>query len=168
MLAGSLFLVACGGDDNDSGGSTNTGGATNSGGSTSTGGSTGETGGGTSTGGSTGETGGSTSTGGSSTGTGGSSAGDARFACMVEGDGSYSTCIEYSGSASSIETIRDASGCTDQGGTELDACPTEDAGICTVSLGEMSSSTYYYGFSADDVEAYTAICEATGGTFTAP
>jgi hypothetical protein len=87
---------------------------------------------------------------------------------MLDDGGDYSTCLQYDGAASTIDTIRDASDCTGQGGTELDACPTEGGGFCTTSQGEMSNSTYYYGLTADDVESYATVCEALGGTFTPP
>ncbi len=169
VLSCSLLLAACSGDDgggsNDTSGGASSGGAASGGASSGGAASGGSSTGGTATGGAA--TGGSPATGGS-TSSGGSSAGDARFACMLEGEGEYSSCLEYSGPEANVDTIRDASNCVGQGGTELAACPSEGAFVCTLALGAMTNSTYYYGYSADDATVTGTTCESLGGTFTPP
>jgi hypothetical protein len=67
----------------------------------------------------------------------GGGGGSTTFACGQEGQ----FCVLYTGSASSIDAIRDATSCEEQ---------------------------YYYGLEGDDIEANEMICESLGGTFTAP
>jgi hypothetical protein len=90
--------------------------------------------------------------------------GGSRFACEKAGD----FCILYTGSASSVDAIRDATTCEDQGGVETDSCSTADAAVCTFTTGGASVSQYYYGLEGDDIEANRMICESFDGTFTAP
>jgi hypothetical protein len=86
---------------------------------------------------------------------------------MYEGT---STCLQYTGAESTIETIRDAGTCEANGGTEVEECSPEGAAICVASSEgkPTTNSTYTYGLTAEEAESYRLPCEAAQGTFTPP
>jgi hypothetical protein len=105
--------------------------------------------------------------GGSSSSSGGGS-GQTTFSCGKAGE----FCIEYSGSASSIDAIRDATKCVDQGAVEGTGCTKEGAAICTLppngSTGTRGAQYYYGSLDEDDLASRKSICEANKGTFSTP
>lgn len=161
MMACSLHLMGCGGasggDSSASSGGGSTGGGTSAGG--------GSSGGAPGSGGST--SGGAPGSGGSTSSGGGSGTAEARFSCLI-GDGEYSICQAYAGDESAIEAISDTEACENNGGTPGDGCSPEGAGTCAQQIGTLRYTSYYYGLTQDDVEVYTTLCDASGGTFTPP
>jgi hypothetical protein len=102
-----------------------------------------------------------------SSGGGGSGSGQKTFSCGKAGK----YCIEYSGSASSIDAIRDATKCLDQGAVEGTGCAKEGAVICTLPQNGSTGTggaQYYYGVEEDDLASLKSTCEGSGGTFSAP
>lgn len=93
----------------------------------------------------------------------GTSAGETTFSC--EKAGKY--CIEYKGSASRIDTIRDATKCVEQGAVEGTGCTPSGAACALPANGSTGTSgvQYYYAFEESDMPSLETICKNAGGTF---
>ena len=99
---------------------------------------------------------------------GGGGSDQTTFSCGKAGQ----FCIEYSGSATNIGTIRDATKCSEQGSVEGTGCAREGAVTCTLPRNGNTGTggtQYYYGtFGEDDLASLNMTCERVGGTFSGP
>ena len=96
---------------------------------------------------------------------------DAQETYSCEKPGMY--CIEYTGSASSIDTIRDAMNCMEMGSVDGSGCPGGAVGICTLptngSTGTGGKQHYYGDLDEDLINSFKMACEGVGGgTFSTP
>lgn len=78
-------------------------------------------------------------------------------------------CIEYTGSQwSGDQRATYEAECTDDGGTVVDACPSEDlGGTCLLFEGTAAASAQNY-YAGADLEMAEQVCTATGGTWSTP